>query len=466
MRYTILGLIAASAFTPNLASAAVSAEQAARLGNELTPMGAIHAGNPAGTIPEWTGEINFTDATKRYTPETLERMRSEAPEELVEQFKGTLDPKLLDPILTITKANMAQYADQLTAGHKAMLEKYPEYKLVVYPSVRTSFFPHEIYEETIKNATRASLQGTDSVKGAYLGIPFPIPQNGAEVIWNHKLKFLGTSARRYNNQAIVKPDGRYVITKLIEDVKFKYSNINDPGDGSLIAYYLAETVAPKRVAGQLTLVHETSDQEASGRRAWIFSPGLGRVNRAPQVGYDNPSVGSDGEQFNDQVNVYNGALDRYDWKLLGRKEMYIPYNSYQINSPLVKYRDILHPLHINQDLGRYELHRVWVVEATVREGIRHSFARRRFYIDEDSWSIAVVDCYDSRGELWKVQEAHLLTVPFIPTTTGLPELIYDLQSGRYFATTLTNEDTVTDFTMRFDDAAFQPAALKRRARRR
>jgi hypothetical protein len=448
------------------AHATASAEEAAHLGKDLTPVGAVFAGNADGSIPEFTGEKNFPEQTKHYTPQVLEKMRKDQPDELLAQFRGNLSDELLEPMFTITKANMSQYTEHLTEGHKAMLEMYPSYKMIVYPTVRTAYFPKLIEQETIKNATRAHLEGTDSVKGAYLGFPFPIPKSGAEVIWNHKLKFRGTSARRFNNQAIVKPDGSYLLTKIIEDVKFKYANIDDPGDGKLMAYYLSEVISPPRVAGQLTLVHETADQSTSGRLAWIFTPGLGRVNRAPDVGYDNPSVGTDNEQYNDQIDVFNGALDRYNWKLIGRKELYIPYNSYQINSPLVKYKDILKPHHINQDLARYELHRVWVVEASVREGTRHNFAKRRFYVDEDSWSIAVVDCYDGRNTLWKVQEAHLLTAPFIPTTTGVPELIYDLQSHRYFATTLSNEDSITDFSLRFDDSYFQPAALKRKARTR
>ena len=144
--------------------------------------------------------------------------------------------------------------------------------------------------------------------------------------------------------------------------------------------------------------------------------------------------------------------------------MYIPYNSYQINSPKLKYKDILRPFHLNPDYPRYELHRVWVVEATLKPGLRHNFAKRIFYVDEDSWSIASIDNFDGRGALWKVQDAHLLTAPFIPTTTGIPELIYDLQSNRYFATTMVNEDAVTDFEVTYSDSYFDPSNLKRRAR--
>ncbi|MBB87529.1 MAG: outer membrane lipoprotein-sorting protein [Xanthomonadales bacterium] len=446
--------------------AAAPAEEAAMLGKTLTPVGAIRAGNESGSIPAWTGAANFPEESKHYTPEVLEDMRKNDPERLVAQFRGSLPPEMLEPIDVITKDNMAEHADRLTAGHQAMLREYPDFEMHIYRPVRGAFFPDEIYEETIKNASRATLEGTDSVKNAHLGFPFPIPNNGAEAIWNHKLKFRGTSARRYNNQAIVRPNGDVLLTKLTEDVKFKYANIDDPGDGKLFAYYLSEVISPARVAGQITLVHETADQSSGGRLAWIFTPGLGRVNRAPQVGYDNPAVGTDNEQYNDQIDVFNGALDRYTWKLVGRKEMYIPYNAYELNSPLVSYDDVLTPNFINPDLVRYELHRVWVVEADLRDGVRHNFAKRRFYLDEDSWSIAVVDCYDARGELWKVQEAQLLTAPFIPTTTGSPELIYDLQTHRYFATALTNEDSITDFTRQFTDAYFTPSNLKRLARSR
>jgi len=375
----------------------------------------------------------------------------------------------MKPLYVITRDNMAQYENILSEGHKAMFKAYPDYKMVVYPTVRNAFFPDEIYKATIANATRASLNGTDDVQGAELGFPFPIPKSGAEPIWNHKLEFRGSAVRRYNNQAIVKPDGSYKISKLVEDVKFKYANLKEPAKldkKGIFAYYMQEVISPPRVAGQITLVQETAGGAGNTRVAYLYSPGLGRVNRAPDVGYDNPSIGSDGEQFNDQIDMFNGAQDRYDWKLLGKREMLIPYNSWVLNSPTFKYKDIIRPGHINQDLARYELHRVWVVEATLRKGQRHRFGKRRFYLDEDSWSIAVIDCYDDRGQLWKVQESHLLTVPFIPTVSGIPQTIYDLQSKRYFVTALTNEDAITDWEIHFPDSQFTPNALQAKSRSR
>ncbi|MGQ0698508.1 MAG: DUF1329 domain-containing protein [Panacagrimonas sp.] len=373
----------------------------------------------------------------------------------------------IKPLYVITNANLGQYGKLLSDGHKALFKTYPDYRMIVFPSFRNAFFPDEIDKATIANATRASLKGTDEIEGAELGFPFPIPATGAEPLWNHKLKFRGSAVKRFNNQAIVKPDGTYKISKLVEDVKFKYANLKEPAairSGGLLAYYLQEVLEPPRSAGQVILVHETAGGAGLTRNAWIFSPGLARVNRAPDVGFDNPSIGSDGEQFNDQIDVFNGALDRFDWKLVGKKEVLIPYNSWMLNSPTFKYKDIIRPGHLNQDLARYELHRVWVVEATLKAGQRHRFGKRRFYLDEDSWSIAIVDCYDNRGELWKVQEAHLVTVPFIPTVTGIPETIYDLQTKRYFVTSLSNEDAISDFEVKYDDALFTPAALQKKAR--
>ena len=373
----------------------------------------------------------------------------------------------LTPKYVVTSANLAQYESQLTDGHKAMFKTYPDYKMVVFPTYRNAFFPDEILKATVANATRASLKGSDDVQGAELGFPFPIPQTGAEPLWNHKLKFRGTAVKRFNNQAIVKPDGSYKISKLVEDVRFKYANLKEPAalrSGGIFAYYLQEVMSPPRVAGQIILVHETAGGAGNTRVAYLYSPGLGRVNRAPDVGYDNPSIGSDGEQFNDQIDLFNGAQDRYDWKLVGKRELLIPYNSWIINSPTFKYKDLIRPGHLNQDLARYELHRVWVVEATLRAGQRHRFGKRRFYLDEDSWAVAAVDCYDARGELWKVQEAHLLTIPFIPTVSGIPETVYDLQSKRYFVTTMTNEDPYSDFEVVYDDALFTPGSLQRKAK--
>jgi hypothetical protein len=386
---------------PEAALAKVSAQEAAKLGKELTPLGATVAGNAQGSIPAFVGARSFDETIRTQTPQTLEAMRAAlddlrssdpqdfdafardfdtltpqnfpqmqqrldailskmpaAPQTLARSLYKQLAPGA--PQLVITRDNLAQYAEHVSAGHQALFARYPDYKMLVYPSVRNGFYPKAIEDATVRNATSAELVGTDAVKGAVLGFPFPIPKSGAEVIWNHKVRFRSSAVRRYNNQAIVKADGSYQLSKLIEDIKFKYGNLNENNAGtSIIFYYLSRVLSPPRLAGQMLLVHESMGGDGHTRDAWLYNPGLGRVNRAPEVGYDNPALGSDGEQFNDQIDVYNGALDRYDWKLLGKREMYIPYNSLQMLSPAIRYRDLIRPGHLNQNLARYELHRVW-----------------------------------------------------------------------------------------------------------
>ncbi|MAA73346.1 MAG: outer membrane lipoprotein-sorting protein [Salinisphaeraceae bacterium] len=436
-------------------SAKVSAEEAAKLGDTLTPVGAIKKGNDEGSIPEWNpwpqkGDLSGQDLTAENFPDTIGKLLEE------------------EPKTVLTKDNYSEHADKLTKGHQALFELYPDYRMQVYPTHRNVGYPEEVYKYSKTNATTSYMDGcNDCVRDAEFGFPFPIPKNGVEVMWNHRLRWRGEHVERNNDQAIVQQSGSKQVTKLVENVKFPYTllggehqRIDDKDD--IMIYYQSETTSPPRNAGQYLLAWE----HVGYRSAWLYNPGLRRVRRAPNVQYDNPYEGTDGQQFYDQVDMYNGAMDRYDYKLVGKKEMLIPYNNYAINQPDLEYEaDLLGDKHLNQDLMRYELHRVWVVDATLRDGTSHQFKRRTFYIDEDGWNIVAVDCYDNRDDLWKFQEAantHLTTGQFVG---GAPELIYDLQSGLYFATAMINEGKPNDFSVAYDDQYFSAQALKRRTSR-
>lgn len=428
------------------ASAKVGADEAAKLGKDLTPVGAEKAANKEGTIPAWTGGRQPDGALSGEFP-----------------HDDAIDGEA--PAFTITHDNYQKYADKLTEGHKELLKRFADYKMNVYPTHRTVSWPKEIYDATIKNATTCELQGTDIPNNCTLGFPYPIPKSGAEVIWNHRLKYRGETARRYNNQFIVQPSGDFQATKILEDVKFYYASIKHPqtmtaGHGEFLRY-LSHTLAPPRLAGTFILVQEKSGSGDDGRAAWLYSPGLKRIRRAPTVQYDNPYEGTDGNQFYDQVDLFNGALDRYDWKLVGKKEFYLPYNSDKIAGNKIKFKDMIRPKHLNQDLPRYELHRYWVVEANLKAGTNHTFKKRRMYVDEDSWNIEAVDDYDNRDQLYKFQEGHLITAANILAASTVPELIYDFASGRYFITAAFNEDKPVDLTQTFSDDYFTAASVQK-----
>ena len=426
------------------AAAKVSAEEAAKLGNELTPIGAEKAGNAEGTIPAWTPTTK-SDSTSEYSSDPV------------------LDKQ--EPLFTITADNMAEHRDKLTIGHQELMKRYPDtYKMKVYPSKRDLAWPDFIYEATKANATSCEMIDPDTPHNCKLGFPFPIPKSGAEPIWNHKLKWRGEGVRRYNNQMIVRPNQPMQLTKLIEDVQFAYASMENPQelkDGTPYLYYLSETVAPPRLAGQYILVHDKTGTGNEGRSAWLYNPGFRRIRRAPAVCCDNPYEGTEGYQLYDQVDMFNGILDYYDWKLLGKKEMYIPYNDNKIAGDKVTYKEIATPNHINQDLPRYELHRVWVVEANNKPGLRHKIKKRVFYIDEDSWNIVAVDNYDQRDELWQFQEGHLTVAPNVQSAGTVPEVIYHFDSGVYFVTAAFNEDEPYDFEVNFSKNHFTASSVQK-----
>lgn len=448
MRKKLMAAMVAMAFAPLPLWAKVSADEAARLGKDLTPVGAERAGNKDGTIPEWT-PAKQSGALKGEYPSDAQLEAEQ-------------------PLFTIDAKNMAQYEGKLTEGHKELLKRFPAtYKMNVYKTYRKVSFPDKILAETQKNATRAVLEGVDNVSGAYVGFPFPIPKSGAEPIWNHRVKWRGDAVRRYNNQMIVQQNGKFTLTKIVEDAKFYYANLSDPNPPELkpgvdFLRYLSETISPPRIAGTFILVHEKAGFGTEGRAAWLYAPILKRIRRAPAVCCDNPYEGTDGHQFYDQVDMYNGVLERFTWKLLGKREVYIPYDSFRIAGSKTRYADMARPNHLNQDLPRYELHRVWVVEADNKPDMRHTFKKRRLYIDEDSWNIVAIDNYDQQDKLMQFQEGHLVPYYNILGATTQPEVIYHLNSGRYFVTAMINEDQPYDTTVRFNDSAFDADTVQKR----
>ncbi len=448
---TTLGcLLALSLLFAATSQAGLSPEEIARLGKDLTPLGAERAGNADGTIPEWTGGITEPPAGFK-------------------EGMHYIDPFADDKILfTITGKNVDQYADKLTPGQVALLKTYPTYKMNIYPTRRSASFPERIYKKAIENARTASLvENGYGVTGAINAIPFPIPKEGVEAIWNHILRYHGDSAERWIAQAAPTRSGKYTLVQFHDEFYMLYAmpGMTEKDLNNKILFFKQEVLAPARLAGGILLVQETLNQVKEHRSAWLYNPGQRRVRRAPNVAYDNPGTASDGMRTSDQFDMYNGAVDRYDWKLVGKKEIYVPYNAYKLQDPSVKFKDILTPLHINQDLARYELHRVWVVEATLKKGARHIYKKRVFYLDEDSWQILVTDNYDKRDQLWRVSEGHAMNYYNVPCVWTALEVHTDLQAGRYLALGMYSENPPYKFGIKRNLEDYTPAALRRSGRR-
>jgi hypothetical protein len=437
----------------SMVNAKVSDAEANKLGNELTPLGGLKAGNKDGSIPEWTGGIT-------------------APPAGYKQGDFHPDPFKDDKVLfEITAANYKQYAEFLSDGQQKMFETYPTtFRMPVYQTHRSASSPQFVYDETKKNAQMAELiQGGNGVKNAAIGIPFPIPQSGVEAIWNHILRYRGQSVHRFGGQAAPTASGDYTIIGFDDLLLQKYSAKDATREKLLeenvISKFMQEVTSPARLAGTVLLVHETMDQVREPRKAWTYNTGQRKVLAAPNIAYDAPGTAADGLRTTDDFDMFNGAPDRYNWELKGRKEMYVAYNSYKLHSDKVKYEDILKPGHINPDLTRFEKHRVWVVEANLKPEYRHVYQKRVFFIDEDSWQVQVADMYDNRNELYRVAVAHGLNYYEVPTQWSTLEVYYDLNSRRYLALGLDNQEYMYEFDKEMDDGDFTPNALRRKGKR-
>lgn len=427
--------------------AAVSADEAAKLGTTLTPLGAEMAGNADGTIPAWTGGLPKNAGTV--------------------DARGFLqDPFASEkPLFVITAENVEQYKDKLTPGQLAMFKRYPQsYRMPVYPTHRSATVPDSVIEATKRNATNTVMvQNGNGLANFDTANPFPIPQNGLEVIWNHITRYRGGSVKRFVTQATPQANGSYSLVYFVDEFTFRgaLADVDKSKESNVLFYFKQRVTAPSRLAGNVLLVHETLDQVKEPRLAWLYNAGQRRVRRAPQVSYDGPGTAADGLRTSDNFDMYNGAPDRYEWKLNGKKEIYIPYNTYKLDSPDLKYADVVKAGHINQDLSRYELHRVWHVTATLKQGERHIYAKRDFFIDEDSWQASAIDHYDGRGTLWRVAEAHNQYYYNHQVPWYTVETLYDLLSGRYLALGMKNEEKQAyEFGFPAKESDYTPAALR------
>ncbi|MGQ0618969.1 MAG: DUF1329 domain-containing protein [Panacagrimonas sp.] len=424
------------------ALAKVTPHEAETLRNRLTPMGAERARNEAGTIPEWRGGQT-------------------APPPCYRPGARYCDPYADDaPIATITAVNADQWRDQLSSGQLDMLLRYPKtYRMKVYPSRRSFANPGAIYEATFRNAQSASLRGAGEIlAGAARGIPFPIPGSGPEPMWNHRLRYQGPGFTRRFGQAAVTPSGDLVLAKVREDAHYPYA-LADSIEDFVPMRWLQVVLEPERLHGLGTLIHETLDPEEQPRSAWRDVPESRLVGKERSFGYDGAAMLGEELRFDDQIDTWLGGLDRYNWRIADKREMLVPYNSYALHSGRASLRELARPVHIDPDYPRYELHRVWVVEANVRPGAVHRYKRRTFYLDEDSWQILLVDLYDNADRLWRWQEVH--TVMAYDRAVLLPvfETIHDLISGRYWFQGLDRDDPeVLEQTL--DEDHFTPSSLR------
>lgn len=408
----LASVISATAF------AAVSANEAKQLGTNLTPWGAEKAGNKDGTIPAYTGE--GVKPPPNYDPKD--------PGQRPEPFNDK-------PLFSITSKNYEQYLDKLD-GHAEMFKRFPDYRMDIYPTHRTMKYPKYVLDNSVKNATSCKT-GKDelSVEGCYGGYPFPIPKTGAEVMWNHLLGYLGHASVVNNSSWVVTNTGNKILQSTqvsTETFPFYDPAKTTPSTGKDPFWKIRVdfTGTARRVGEKLILI-DSMDPLAYPRRAWSYLPGQRRVKLSPDLAYDTPSPAASGVGTMDDSKGFGGALDRYEWKLIGKKEKYIMYNNFKMSDHKVCSDEVtLGKNFLNPDCVRFELHRVWVVEATLKPGFRHIYHKRVFYWDEDGYQSGLAENYDASGKLYRL--VFPLTIPYYESfgTYAASAVFYDLQTGQ------------------------------------
>ena len=416
MQLSAVALTLAASVTMNSTAGTVDPSKAM-----LTPVGAEWAGNKAGTIPSWQGGLDAQAGG-------------------VADDGSLKNPFAADkPLFTITKDNIEQHKDKLTAGLRAMFKRHPDtFSMTIYPTRRSASYPQSVYDETTAHLGKTTLvEDGNGLDGYISGVPFVQPHNGLEVIWNHLTRYRGGSFDRTSSAIMVEANGKYQET-VNQDIYHFTSYVKGwEGDDNILFYWKQKTLAPTMRTGEVLMAHETIDQAAEDRKAWVYLPVIRRAKRAPSLRFDTPRPNTHNTKTSDNYDMFNGSPQQYGWELVGKKEIYIPYNNYKLTDKTLKTEDIARKGHLKSDLVRYELHRVWEVKAKLKSGMRNIYSERTMYVDEDTWQIALADHYDSRGDLWRVGMGFEVQYNPVQVPWLAGEALYDLRSGQYVIEGLT-----------------------------
>ena len=427
MRTLAFAIAAVAAVAATHANSAPSAEEVRQLGGTLTQWGAEIAGSKDGAIPSYAGGLT------RPPPSYDKTKPGWRPDPFAED----------KPLFSIDAKNVEKYGDKVSEGVKAMMLKYPTFRIDVYPTRRSVAFPKEVVEETVKNATRCALlangEGLDTSKGCRGGFPFPIPKTAQEVMWNKNARYWGSAIKFQWAQSYVKPNGERVLSSNMN----VYEEAGLYNDAKPDWYYLlrTEVQGPTRVVGQTTFLYDrVNDGE---RRAWSYQPATRRVRLAPDFASDTPIATLGGAMLMDEPLQFSGKMDRFDFKLLGKKEMFIPYNAYKLHYPAKGSgcradEKLLTPHHLNPDCVRWELHRVWHVQGTLKPGARHVFSKRDIYIDEDAWFGGLQEGFDASGKVYHVSIDAIAPMYDVPAPGRSAPTVFDLSTGIYTVATASD----------------------------
>lgn len=438
MQSTLLRGLAASAMCVLLGNSFVLAQSP-----KVNALGAEISANAAGSIPEWTGGL--TKAPSGFDPK-----------------KGYADPFAAEkPLFVVTQSNLAQHEKFLPAGQIALLKRYPNYSIPVYKTHRTAAFAPEMMMSIDMEGNSVKLaHGGLALEGVKsTSVPFPVPKNGLEAVWNTLLRRPAQTLRSHTASFVAGNGSKPVVFASSQTIAWAPA-IGKAGSSLLFAL-IGESTKPSAQSGEALLVLDTLNFKDDARNAWIVNSGQRRVLRAPELVHAAPAGNSDALRTVDDIYGFNGSPERFDWKLVGKREMYIPYNNYKLSDKSLKYDNMISDAFLKPELTRFELHRVWVIEGTLKAGAEHIYSKRTMYVDEDSWYVALMDQYDTKGELWRIKMLYLMQAYDAPGLYTSGEIQHDLNARRSVFSAFQNEEPATEFNVPVKPGEFTPAALRK-----
>lgn len=415
----------------------------------ITPFGAEVAGNKDGTIPAYTGGITqFPSGFKPNSGKWADPFPNEK------------------PTLQITAQNYQQYADKLSASALELFKRYPTYRMDVYPTHRSVSYPDWYLANSTKNAQTAKLEKNGLyLTGAFGGKPFPVPKSGQEALWDWELRYVGVASRNNVKTWLVDSSGGAILAAQFKSALY-YPYFDEKKEeefkkkGGLAIWYevFNDYAAPARLIGDTSLFWYFMDTADHDQQSWEYNPGQRRVRVAPDLAYDTPNPGYSGVITMDDIQLFYGKIDRWDAKLVGKKEMYIPYNDYKQQYETTASK-ILTPHFVNPDDVRWELHRVWVVELKLKPGARHVYSRKTLYFDEDGGG-GMMDAYDQSGKLYRggfetTVPAYDYKVPY-----SLGNWFYDFNNGVYIFGSHPADAPGILFNVNFPSDYFTPERMQ------
>jgi len=421
-KLSIAGVCLAAVGWSLWAVAAVTPEQAAHLGQDLTPIGAERAGNQDGSIPAYEGGETPLPGW------SWGKVRS--------QYSNFKDEK---PLFSIDASNVSRYAEHLTEAQIVALQTVPGYRMDVYPSHRTCNIDPVYAERSRQNATEARIgaDGWSLEHARTAGVPFPIPQSGVQALYNSRFRPQGIGYVFDKGTTMIspRPGSReftayawHLVTYLSSQRADKASVESDGAIEFYVHYAFAE---PAAMRGQAFIGISYVNKSLE---SYYYFPGQRRVRRMPNYVFDAPVVGFENQYLNDEQLMLWSTLDRFEYRLLGKKEIYIENNALRMLDFDASPAQVFGKSFVDPAYRRFELHRVWVVDAKLKPGTNHLVPHRVYYLDEDSWSIAAVTEYDQKGRIWKLLESSLIPIWELGGSCGyMAYTIWDLLGGRYVA---------------------------------